>query len=108
MFKIILYSTGLEAPQNVKVFSPCSTCLRVSWNPVYTPSTESALTGYHVIYQEVSGKMHTKFIGPRKSTAHLKNLEKFSTYTVTVLAVTDGGLGEQSEPVNVTTLEDGK
>ena len=51
--------------------------------------------------------MLTKLLDPRKSTAHLKNLKKYTTYTVTVSAVTDEGLGDISEPVNVTTLEDG-
>lgn len=97
---------GLTAPQNVKAFSPCSSCLRVSWDPVYVPITENAITGYQVIYRDASGKMYTKFLGPKKSTANLKNLNKFSTYTVTVSAVTDGGLGEISKPVTFTTLED--
>ena len=61
-----------------------------------------------MIYQDASGKAYMKFIGPRKSTAHLENLKKFSTYTITVSAVTDGGLREKSEPVTLTTQEDGK
>ena len=80
----------------------------MSWDPVYTPITEDTLTGYHVFYRDASGRMYTQFIGPRKSTANLRNLQKFSTYTITVSALTDGGKGETSEPVNVTTLEDGE
>lgn len=91
----------------MKAFSPCPSCLRVSWDPVYTASGERPITGYHVIYRDASGKMLTKLLDPRKSTAHLKNLKKYTTYTVTVSAVTDEGLGDISEPVNVTTLEDG-
>ncbi|KAJ7358734.1 hypothetical protein OS493_021509 [Desmophyllum pertusum] len=49
---------------------------------------------------------HTKKIGRRKSTIQLVKLEKFSTYTVTVTAMTDEGLGETSSPVTVTTMED--
>lgn len=80
----------------------------MSWDPVYTPSTEDTLTGYRVIYRDVSGRMYTQLIGPRKSTANLRNLQKFSTYTITVLALTAGGKDATSDPVNETTLEDGK
>lgn len=99
--------TGSEAPQNVKVFSPCSTCLTVTWDPVYTSPTDT-LTGYHVTYKDASGKANTKKIGSRKSTAQLTGLKKFSTYTVTVSAMTDEGLGETSSAVTVTTMEDGE
>ena len=59
-------------------------------------------------YRGTSGKAHTKKIGARKSIAQLKNLKKFSTYTVTVTAKTDEGLGDTSASVTVTTMEDGK
>lgn len=96
-----------EAPQNVNVFSPCSTCLTVTWDPVYTSPTDT-LTAYHVVYKDASGKAYTKKIVSRKSIAQLTNLDKFSTYTVTVTAMTDEGLGETSSAVTVTTMEDGE
>lgn len=96
-----------EAPQNVNVFSPCSTCLTVTWDPVYTSPTD-ALTAYHVVYKDASGKAYTKKIGSRKSVAQLTSLGKFSSYTVTVTAVTDEGLGKTSTVVTVTTMEDGE
>ena len=104
-FNILL--TVPEAPQNVNVFSPCSTCLTVTWDPVYTSPTDT-LTAYHVVYKDASGKAYMKKIGSRKSIAQLTSLEKFSTYTVTVTAMTDEGLGETSSPVKVTTMEDGE
>lgn len=61
-----------------------------------------------MIYQDASGKTYIKLIGPRKSTAHLENLKKFSTYTIIVSAVTDGGFSKKSKPVIFTTQEDGK
>ena len=75
---------------------------------MYTPITENAVTGYHVIYQDASGKTYMKLVGPRKSTAHLENLKKFSPYTITVSAVTNGGFSKESKPVIFTTLEDRK
>ena len=104
-FYILL--TVPAAPQNVNVFSPCSTCLTVTWDPVYTSPTDT-LTAYHVVYKDASGKAYMKKIGSRKSIAQLTSLEKFSTYTVTVTAMTDGGLGETSTAVIVTTMEDGE
>ena len=59
-------------------------------------------------YKDASGKAYTKKIGSRKSTAHLTGLKKFSTYTVTVSAMTEEGLEETSSPVAVTTMEDGQ
>lgn len=96
-----------EAPQNVNVFSPCSTCLTVTWDPVYTSPTDT-LTAYHVVYKDASGKAYTKKIGSRKSIVQLTSLEKFSTYTVTVTSMTHEGLGETSSAVTVTTMEDGE
>lgn len=96
---------GSKAPKNLRVFSLCSTCLTVTWDPVYISPTDS-LKGYHVTYRGTSGKAHTKKIGARKSIAQLKNLKKFSTYTVTVTAKTDEGLGDTSASVTVTTMED--
>ena len=104
-FNILL--TVPEAPQNVNVFSPCSTCLTVTWDPVYTSPTDT-LTAYHVVYKDASGKAYMKKIGSRKSIAQLTSLEKFSTYTMTVTAMTDEGLGETSSPLKVTTMEDGE
>ena len=59
-------------------------------------------------YKVASGRAFKKKIGSRKSTAQLTGLKKFSTYTVTVSAMTSEGLGERSKAVTVTTLEDGE
>lgn len=61
-----------------------------------------------VCRQEVSEKTITKFVGPTQSSAKLKSLEKFSSYTITVSSMAKSELGDPSEPVTVTTLEDGK
>ena len=79
----------------------------MTWDPVYTSPTD-ALTAYHVVYKDASGKAYTKKIGPRKSSAQLTSLKKFSAYTVTVTAMTDEGLGKTSSIVTVTTMEDGE
>ena len=101
--------TGLHAPQNVKVYSTCSTCLRATWDPVIVPIHENPLTGYRLVCrQEVSEKTITKFVGPTESSANLKSLQKFSSYTITVSSMAKSELGDPSEPVTVTTLEDGK
>ena len=101
--------TGLHAPQNVKVYSTCSTCLRATWDPVIVPIHENPLTGYRLVCrQEVSEKTITKFVGPTQSSANLKSLQKFSSYTITVSSMAKSELGDPSEPVTVTTLEDGK
>lgn len=97
---------GLDTPKNVNVFSTCSTCLRVTWDPVVVPSTENPVVGYRLLYWEASGKTFTTFIGPTKLKADLKTLQKFSAYTIIVSAMSDDELGDASEPVTVTTLED--
>ena len=79
----------------------------MTWDPVYT-SASGTLTAYHVVYMDASGKVYTKKIGSKKSVAQLTSLQKFSTYTVTVTAMTDEGLGETSPAVKVTTMEDGE
>lgn len=96
----------LKAPQNVKVFSSCSTCLRVSWDPVYIPDIDNPVTGYRLIYRDTSGKVYTNELGPKQSTVHLTGLVKFSTYTITVSAMTEAGSGRTSEPITIVTLED--
>ena len=101
--------TGLHTPQNVKVYSICSTCLRVTWDPVFVPIDENPLTGYRLVCrQEASGKTIVKVVGPTQSSTKLKYLQKFSSYTVTVSSVGKNELGDPSEAVTVTTLEDGK
>ena len=100
---------GLRTPQNVKVYSMCSTCLRVSWDPVSVPIDENPLTGYRLVcHQEASGKTIVKVVGPTQSSTKLKYLQKFSSYIVTVSSVGKNELGDPSEAVTVTTLEDGK
>ena len=79
----------------------------MTWDPFYTTPTDT-LTAYHVVYKDASGKAYTKKIGPRKSTAQLTSLEKFSAYIVTVTAMTDEGLGKTSSVVTVSTMEDGE
>ncbi|XP_044169231.1 receptor-type tyrosine-protein phosphatase F-like isoform X1 [Acropora millepora] len=98
---------GLHTPQNVKVYSICSTCLRVTWDPVFVPIDENPLTGYRLVCrQEASGKTIVKVVGPTQSSTKLKYLQKFSSYTVTVSSVGKNELGDPSEAVTVTTLED--
>lgn len=79
----------------------------MSWDPVYIPDIDNPVTGYHVMYRDASGKVYTNKLGPKQSTVNLKGLDKFSTYTITVSAVTDAGSGKTSEPITIVTLEDG-
>ena len=109
LFLSLHNTTGLHTPQNVKVYSMCSTCLGVTWDPVSVPIDENPLTGYRLVYrQKASGKTSVKLVGPTQSSTKLKYLQKFSSYTITVSSVGKNELGDPSEPVTVTTLEDGK
>ena len=79
----------------------------MSWDPVYIPDIDNPVTGYRLIYRDTSGKVYTNELGPKQSTVHLTGLLKFSTYTITVSAMTEAGSGRTSEPITIVTLEDG-
>ena len=68
------------------------------------------LTSYIVLYKRKGGKFtESDFVSvdPSQNAARVTGLGKFCEYTFRVLAVTIDGNGIASEPVTVSTDEDG-
>ena len=102
-----LHITAPSAPQNLMAVPDSSTAINVSWNE--PEILNGVITDYIVTYfpsddpeseTNISTMMNTL-------TLQLTGLEKFTNYTISVLAVTVSP-GEPSQSVTVRTNEDGK
>lgn len=98
-------------PQEVKCHSPSSTSILVSWRPPPVELQNGIITQYSIQYATTEGEDTTtqqiSSIPPEISQYLLENLEKWTEYSVTVIAHTDVGAGPESQPQLVRTEEDG-
>ncbi|RMX41265.1 hypothetical protein pdam_00012375, partial [Pocillopora damicornis] len=96
-------------PQNLWANNISSTALNITWNPVPTGFVHGILRGYRVLYKETNkpSAPFTKItVPPRVRKIVLKDLKKFTNYSIMVLAFTIKGDGAQSPTIKVSTDED--
>ena len=93
------------APQNVKLKTPSSESIQVSWQPPPVDTHNGVLLGYKVAYTTDDSSKRTNTTGKQIT---LRNLKKYTLYSVTVQAYTIIGDGPASDKKTIRTLEDGK
>ena len=112
---MILPLVPSNAPQAVTVSATSSKSIFVSWDPVIADDRNGIIKGYKVNYQAIpNGDMAAKFLNITKAqqnkrqTVTLDHLNKFTNYSIGVLAFTAFGNGPASVVQVVETLEDSK
>lgn len=105
-----VFSAVPEAPLILEATSTTSTSIELEWTAVYqTPSTP--LLGYVIVYKEINQKFRPdimKSVPPNLLKTVLKDLSKFTSYTIRVYAFTSSGNGVSSKAVSLRTQEDGE
>lgn len=97
---VLLTSSAIGSPRDLRVFEETTTSMKVSWEPA--PGT---VLQYHMVYQQSAG-------GPRKemsvkgdeTAAVLNDLQPGTEYSIFVSASYHSGLGDALEGRG-TTLE---
>ncbi|KAJ7374392.1 hypothetical protein OS493_007495 [Desmophyllum pertusum] len=88
-----------------------STSLRVNWGEVPFPDQLGIIRGYRVLMwrtnQSADILRNVTLLAPSRAI-DFSGLEKYTNYTIQVLAFTVKGEGNKSEPIVVITDEDGK
>ena len=100
-----------EVPVIVEIRNSSSTSLYVRWTPV-NDTNGAPLLGYIVFYKPMAGATFVEeslaSVGRNETETELEDLDKYSNYSLRVLAFTENGNGVSSERSIVTTDEDGE
>ena len=105
-----IFLSGPSAPpQDLELKDTTSTSLLVSWSEVPDADKNGIIRSYTVSYQEIGYLLveNTTVYVPTRE-AHLTGLTKNMNYSVRVLASTDKGDGNYSDPKFFVTNEDGE
>ena len=95
------------APGGLTSTSVESRSLSVVWGTVPCPHQRGPITGYRLRYSNGTSIVNTTGEGSRQHV--LTGLTPFTSYSVQVAAVNDGGTGPYSDPaLTVETLQDGE
>ncbi|XP_068224096.1 cell adhesion molecule Dscam1 isoform X18 [Palaemon carinicauda] len=101
--------TPQQPPQDVTCTTLTSQTIRVSWSSPPLATVQGVIKGYKVIYGP-SDKWYdeeskdTKITGSTET--HLHGLQKYTNYSLQVLAFTSGGEGVRSQPIHCQTDQD--
>ena len=94
------------APGGLTSTSVESRSLSVVWGTVPCPHQRGPITGYRLRYSNGTSIVNTTGEGSRQHV--LTGLTPFTSYSVQVAAVNDGGTGPYSTSLTVETLQDGE
>ena len=76
------------------------------WGTVPCPHQRGPITGYRLHYSNGTSIVNTT---EEESRQHvLTGLTPFTSYSLEIAAVNDGGTGQYSTPLTVETLQDGE
>ena len=79
------------------------------WGTVPCPQQGGPITGYRLRYSSSSGRSTVNITGEENREHMLTGLIPFTSYSVQVAAVNDGGTGPYSVPaLTVVTLKEGE
>ena len=98
-----------QPPEDVQATSLNSTSIKVAWSPPSLLTLHGILQGYKILYKPVrqdEDEGDANFKMTTRLDVVLSRLEKFTNYSIQVLAYTRKGEGVRSEPVFVHTQED--
>lgn len=108
---LVLISVPSQPPTDLAAHNTSSTSLQVTWGEVPKGFVHGILQGYRVFYKK-TGDQNSSYVnsttGPAERKLHITGLEKFTAYSVKVLAFTRKGDGAVSVNISVLTDEDGK
>ena len=93
------------APVIIEAFSPSSTSLYLSWDPLPPELHRGILTGYRVTYKIVAMDRSVQITTNTSIT--LEDLNAFTSYQVSVSAGTVVGYSPE-DTINIMTLDDSK
>ena len=98
------------APSNVRANFTSSTSILVEWDEVPIDKRHGIIQYYTVIWKRVRGgsPQKTRNVYASRQQFELKNLVKYTEYSIQVLAATRIGKGPESNPVVTRTDEDSK
>ena len=83
-----------------------SRSLSVVWGTVPCSQQRGPITGYSLHYNSSSGSSSVNITGEENRQYTLTGLTPYTSYTVQVAAVNDGGTGPYSDPFIVETLQE--
>ncbi|XP_065220187.1 cell adhesion molecule Dscam2-like isoform X2 [Planococcus citri] len=108
--QITTESVPTGAPQKLKCSAMSSESLRIQWEIPPPDYHNGNLQGYKIFYKPANPEIGMKTLNSVKKTISLDtslyNLEKYTNYSVRVLAYTRAGDGVKSPPVYCHTAED--
>ena len=106
---IFTFSVPGAAPSNVRAKNTSSTSILVQWNEVPEDKRHGKIRSYTVIWKRVQGRdQKTRDFVASVQQYELKNLTKYTEYSIQVLAATRVGKGPKSNPIVTRTDEDSK
>ena len=101
-----------KPPQNLTVAkdNSTSTSLFIHWRPVPANHQNGIILGYRIMYKKSASEdtLKTKNVSARTTATELKNLTKFTEYSITILAYTSKGNGVRAKFFTASTTEDRK
>lgn len=82
----------------------------MEWNVIPPEDMNGVLIGYKVFYEELNGFHYTWNVSVsfQNSSVVLRDLRKYTNYTIRVQGLTRVGGGNLSESITCSTAEDGK
>ena len=97
------------APVSLQGHNKSSTSIFVTWGPVPLSEQNGVILNYTVSYKEAShGSAKTVTVDEPTNSTTLKDLNKYTNYSITVFASTIKGGGIVSAPIFVITDQDSK
>ncbi|VVC34250.1 Hypothetical protein CINCED_3A009503 [Cinara cedri] len=111
-FVLVTTSEGVpdEPPENVQCSPLTAESLRMTWNQPPAHSHHGIILGYKIHYKKVNPVSGSFVLNEMKKTTaletNLHGLEKYTNYSVRILAFTKIGEGVQSSPVYCLTEQD--
>ncbi|PVD26143.1 hypothetical protein C0Q70_13812 [Pomacea canaliculata] len=98
-----------QPPKNVQATPLSSRSIRVAWSPPPLYTLHGILQGYKVLYKPVrldEDESDANFVTSSRLEVILYSLERYTNYSIQVLAYTRKGEGVRSDPIYVTTQQD--
>ena len=88
-------------------YNVSSTAIKVHWESIPVHLQHGLVLGYHLIVM-LNSVLESKITVPQNmSEMVVTNLQKYTTYQVSLYGFTVKGSGVQSTPISVSTDEDG-
>ena len=93
-------------PLNLRYRNISSSSIELSWDP--PNSFRGPNEGYQVMYTRVETGYTQTMSDITSTSVNITDLQIYEEYTITVVALSDKGIGETSVPLTVITDEDCK